>query len=120
MSCTVFSQNLDVDSRIREVFGEQAEELVFSDTDRYQFIKDLIQNRIEFISSSESADEKYPKLSQVLLLDKYNQTLQRDTTIDPEEFNVLKYNVNLTSSHTVVYRIDHTDWLLVIHPQKKN
>jgi parvulin-like peptidyl-prolyl isomerase len=120
VSCAAFSQQHDVDLKIREVFNNDAESLVFSDNDRLAFYSQLINQRVEFAQAPQTTDEKYPRLSQCALLNKYNSYLQRDEQFDPATFNILKYDLSFTSQHTVVYRVDNTDWLLIIHPQKKN
>ena len=43
--------------------------------------------------------------------------ITRDTNFDQSSFNILKYDLNFFSPHTKVYRIDNTDWLIIINPK---
>ena len=43
--------------------------------------------------------------------------LKRDEGFDPNNFNALKYNMNFFNSQALVYRVDNTDYIIVIKPQ---
>lgn len=107
-----------VEVKIKEVYGDFYESLVINDPTRNQILRDLLQNRIEFIQEPISVDEKFEKLSQKPLFNKYNPNLERDTNFNKETFNVLKYNLSFFQNYDVVYRIDNTDWLILIHSKK--
>lgn len=122
--CSVFfaahSQE-SVDVRIKEVYGEHVQSIVLSDPDLLKALNDLLQNRVKIIESAIDTEEKYTKLSQVDLLNIYNPGLKRDLFFDPSNFNVLKYNLNFFSTKlTYVYRVDNTNYLIVIEPQVIN
>ena len=70
-----------------------------------------------FAISDDEKIEKYQKLSSIQLFNKYNESLKRDLEFNIETFNVLKYDLNFFSSHRKVYRIDNTDWLIIINPK---
>lgn len=106
-----------INSKIQEVYGDKTQEMVGNDPERLSFFNDLLLNRIEIIKSDNSSEDKYIKLSTVALLNKYNPNLKRDTDFDPLNFNPLKYNLIFTSKKTVIYRIDNTDYIIVIQPQ---
>ncbi|NMH28785.1 hypothetical protein [Flavobacterium silvaticum] len=110
----------NTDSKIREVYGNQTETMIMNDKDRKQLLADMLQTRAILVNQAESSSEKFPKISSVPLFNKYNPELERDTTgpaFNPDTFNVLKYKIPLTANRTLVYRIDGTNYLLVVNPQ---
>ncbi len=107
-----------VNSKIQEVYGNQTQALVINDAERSAFLTNLIENRIKVIESPlVEGSDKYTKLSTVALFNKYNSSLTRDVTCDPNTFNALKYDLKFSSKNTEIYRIDNTDYLIIIQPQ---
>lgn len=106
-----------INFRIQEVYGDKTQELVFNDPIRLAFLNDLLENRIKIIESPAVGEDKYIKLSTVTLLNKYNPSLFRDVVFDTLNFNPLKYNFNFFSKTASVYRVDNTNYLIVIKPQ---
>ena len=106
-----------VNAKIQEVYGDKTQELVVNDPIRLWYLNDLLDNRVKVIESPLSSNEKQAKLSTVALLNKYNPAMTRDVVFDPITFNPLKYNFTFSSKDTVVYRVDNTDYLIVIQPQ---
>ena len=100
------------------MYGEHLSDVVLSDPDLLKALNNLLQNRVKIVEEPFSSEEKYIKLSQVELLNRYNPNLTRDVVFDPSNFNVLKYNLNFFSAtFSYVYRIDNTNYLIVIEPQ---
>ena len=106
-----------VNAKIQEVYGDRTQELVINDQERFSFLSDLVENRIKVIESPITENDKYPKLSTVALINKYNSSLARDASYDPNTFNPLKYDLKFSSKKVEIYRIDNTDYLIVIQPQ---
>lgn len=106
-----------VNAKIQEVYGDKTQELVINDSQRFAFLTDLVENRIKVIESPISGNDKYTKLSSVALINKYNSSLTRDVAYDPNTFNALKYDLKFSSKNAEIYRIDNTDYLVVIQPQ---
>lgn len=105
--------NQDLEQRfIEEVFGAN----ITKDSQHYKNLLMLLRERVLFSNVVLDQDEKFPKLSQQPLFNKYNEEITRDTNFYHSSFNVLKYDLNFFSPHTKVYRIDNTDWLIIIHP----
>lgn len=98
---------------IEEVFGAT----ITKDSQHYKNLQILLRERVEFKNQPFDQTEKYKKLSNLPLFNKYNQFLTRDLEFNIETFNVLKYDLNFFSSHRKVYRIDNTDWLIIINPR---
>ena len=107
----------DIDKRISEVYGNQTEQIFKNDPERLIKLNDLLENRVSIITSQKSGNDKYPKLSSVALLNKYNPDLRRDDVFDASTFNVLKYDLNFFSNDSFIYVIDNTDYLIVIKGQ---
>ena len=122
-NCNAQEQNTllttqDVQVKIREVYADKTEELVFQDQGRLKFLTDILEKRFKVAQIPlDASNDKYPKLSQVALLNKYNPALQRDAVFNSETFNPLKYNFEFSSNATVVYRVDNTNYIIVITPQ---
>lgn len=82
----------------------------------------VMTDRIEYQVLAQGQDEKYPLLSSMPLMSKSNPGIQG---ADFENFNVntfnpLAYNLDFFSDKTQVLRIDNTDYIMVIHPIKRN
>ena len=112
---TVIGQQ--VNSKIQEVYGDKIQEIAQNDPERIKVLNDLLDNRIKIIESPIVGEDKYTKLSSVPLLNKYNTNLKRDLTFDPANFNPLKYSMNFFTSEVQIYRVDNTDYLIVIQQQ---
>jgi len=76
--------------------------------------------RVEIRTQPITSGEPYRLLSSAGLVNKCNPGLERDnaTTFNPEKFNPLKYFLQFSSSEDVVYRVDNTVYLIIIHPAK--
>lgn len=109
----------EINPKIQEVYGNMTEQIAQNEPDRIKALNDLLENRIKIVNSPIVGDDKYTKLSSVSLLNKYNPNLERDKEFDPENFNALKYNMNFFTTQTQVYRVDNTDFILVIEKQRK-
>lgn len=105
------------DEFIISVFGDN----VVKGSQHHKNLIDLLQNRIEFtkLVKSSDSDKDYPNINQVPLFDKYDKSITRDTTFDSNTFNVLKYDLIFFSTFTKIYRINNTDWVIIIKPVKK-
>lgn len=106
-----------VNAKIQEVYGDKTQEIAQNDPERIKLLNDLLDNRIKIIESPIVGEDKYTKLSSVPLLNKYNTNLKRDLIFDPANFNPLKYSMNFFTSEVQIYRVDNTDYLIVIQQQ---
>lgn len=106
-----------VDPRISEVFGNQLQALVLNVPNRLKDLNDILTKRVKIEDMKAEKDEKYPKLSSVPLYTTNNPDLKRDTVVDENTFNPLKYEFRFHARTTVIYRIDNTDKVIVIYPQ---
>ncbi|HLU16749.1 MAG TPA: hypothetical protein VKZ76_01740 [Edaphocola sp.] len=73
--------------------------------------------RVEIKTEPIAANENYPLLSNVQLRNKCNPNMQRDeNNFDPNNFNPLKYFFNFTPGVSTTYRVNNSNYLIVIHP----
>ncbi len=105
-----------VTDKIEEVYGPTNGEFFKNNPDLIQFFNNLLENRIHYSHSPIEPNEKYEKLTNIPLNNKYNPNIQRDVVFDPNTFNPLKYQLNFYSRFTQIYRIDNEN-LLMINPQ---
>ena len=82
----------------------------------YQKMEDLLNNRIRYTQVAQEPNEKYTKLSSRGLLNKNNPSMTRDQTFNEGTFNPLKYDLNFYAKTTQIYRIDNSNYLIVIDP----
>lgn len=111
------AQNNNVQQKIEEVYGTKTSSFFQTNPDLWPFFEKLLNERIEYKQEPISFNEKYTKLSEVALNNKYNPALTRDASFNVESFNPLKYQMNFYTRTTMVYRVDNTDYLIVINPQ---
>ncbi|PTX61187.1 hypothetical protein C8N46_105344 [Kordia periserrulae] len=109
-----------VDNFINEVYGDQAQKVIFSNKNLYRTFKKLILERMEIVRKSEMKGKKVPKITENGMFDTYNSNVSHDDFFDVNNFNPLKYKlVFFDASSYQVYEIDNTDYLLIIKPQPK-
>lgn len=106
------------DKCIQELFGNELAYFKSIDPQRITFFKNVVQNRVSLLKENNTTNDKYPKLSSIVLFDKYNSNIKHEAVFDASTFNVIKYKINFFSNETQVIRIDNTDYLLVISPNK--
>lgn len=111
-----FKEN-QVDTFIKEVYQDQAQKVVYSNAAWYKSLKKLIVERLKIVKQAPVQGKKYPKLTEMGMLDTYNQSLKHDPVFNKNTFNPLKYNLEYFARSLKVYRIDNTDYLLMILPQ---
>jgi hypothetical protein len=103
---------------IIEVYGDTANENVLDNPQRLTDIKNILRNRIEIKTISKSSDQKAcPLLSEVPLMDYYVSNLQRDTVFNPQTFNPLKYLFQYHAYGSYLYRVDGTDYFIIVKSQ---
>jgi len=120
--CYILNAQQQIDPRIRELYGDKANEMLGNNPELLNFWNDLLTNRIEIAELSASEDAvKFIKLSQIDLLNKYNPSIKRDVVFNPETFNPLKYNLEFTAKDTKkVYVVDNSNYIIIISPQTIN
>ncbi|MFK7749562.1 MAG: hypothetical protein AB8B65_14295 [Kordia sp.] len=107
-----------VDNFIKEVYGDQAQKLIFSNKQRYQTLRKLIVERMKIVKQPKIRGKESPNITAEGMLTTYNKNLKHDG-FNKATFNPLKYNIQFFDIATRAYRIDNTEYLLIIQPQPK-
>ena len=59
----------------------------------------------------------FPLLSQVKLFDAFNKNIHRDKVFNPNNFNPLKYKLSFYSRNGATYKVDNTNYYIIIKSQ---
>ena len=113
-----FPLNGEEKRMLTEVYGETLQNNVLDNPQRLKSIKNILRNRVQILNIIDYPKD-YELLSQVPLFDKYNSSLKRET-FNKSEFNPLRYNFDFYAKQTQVFRVDNTDYYIVIKPQYQN
>ncbi len=106
----VWSQS-EVDPRIMEVYGSYVNEMT---TEQLQWQQNILQ-RCEVVQQPATASDTFLLLSGVALIEKFG-VLDPSIPADPQQLNPLKYAIKFNNrDKDLKYRIDGTDYLLVVH-----
>lgn len=103
---------------LTEVYGETLQKNVLDNSPRLKSLKNILRNRVEIISLP-NYHKDYKLLSQVPLFNKYNSSLKREK-FKKAEFNSLKYNFDFYAKQAQVFRVDNTDYYIIIKSQHQN
>ena len=107
-----------IETFVREVFKDKADELVFNSNSRRLEIITEFLNRFEIVERPEYEGKKFALLSTVAINNKYNSELKRDTYYNENTFNPLKYDFNMASKEFLFYRLDNSNYIIRIFPIK--
>jgi len=78
-------------------------------------------SRVFIVKTNASLVESYINLSSVQVRNKYNSNLVNDySNFVIANFNPLKYFFNFYSPSQLNYRVDNTDYMIIIVPSKTN
>lgn len=119
-----FGKNVDAPltakemSMLKEVYQDKLDEYVINRPRKVKNLKHLLRNRIVIKEIHNIKDDnKYTLLSKVELFDHYNKDLKRDVVFDKATFNPLKYNLEFFRMGSIIYKIDGTNYFIIIKPQ---
>ena len=106
-------------SFIKEVYADKFEAYVLNRPQKLKDLKNLLRNRLVIKEMPELVGntEKYKTLTEAGLFNSYNSALTFDTTYNKNTFNVLKYNLEFFGRGSRVYRINNTNFFIVILSQ---
>ena len=77
-----------------------------------------IMSRIEVVIEPYQTTETYKPLSAILLKNKCNPALTRDElNFNPSNFNPLKYFLNWYPTTITKYRVDNSNYVILVHPK---
>ncbi|AEA44672.1 hypothetical protein [Fluviicola taffensis] len=106
-------------SRVGYVHGSQ---FVQNYPDLVTVYGKVMTERIEYQMIAQDQYEKYPLLSSFPLMAKVNPSIQGANfeNFNVASFNPMAYNIDFFSDKTQVIRIDNTNYIMVIRPNKFN
>lgn len=120
----IFDSNVDAPlngiekEMLTDVYGETLHKNVLDNPQRLKSIKNILRNRVEILKMSHYPKD-YKLLSKVPLFDKYNSSLKREV-FSKSTFNPLKYNFDFYAKQTQVFRVDNTNFYIIIKSQNQN
>lgn len=99
--------------KLEYVYLENLKMQILNKPSRVLDFKHIFRNRI-FIQKEEIKDiSNYPLLSTVPVFNIFNETMQIPSFI-AEDFNPFVYNFNFNSKSRLIYRVDNTQYLVII------
>lgn len=104
-------------SQINEVYGDKTQEDVLNHPQRVKDIKNILRNRVVIKLDESGTMKSCPLLSEVSLFNLYVPDLTRDKSFNPREFNPLKYNFNFYGLGALMYKVDNTNYYIIIKSQ---
>lgn len=108
-------------SKLQEVYGAALSTEILDRPNRVLGIKEILRNRVSIEEISNPNQQKpCPLLSEIPLFDAFVSNLKRDQFFDPNTFNPLKYNFPFHRKGYQNYRVDKTDYFILIKPQHYN
>ena len=104
--------------QIQEVYGDKSNTYVLSRPQKLKAIKNILRNRVEILEYNNPQDQKDCQLlSEVPLFNYYVDGLKRDLVFNKNTFNPLKYNFSFYSRGATMYRVDNTNYFILIKSQ---
>ena len=104
--------------QLKAVYGNKLQEYILSKPERLKAVKNILRNRVEIIELSDPKDQKNCELlSEVSLFNYYVKDLKRDLVFNKTTFNPFKYNFNFYSRGSHLYRVDNTNYFILIKSQ---
>jgi len=104
--------NLEI-QKLKYVYGDKLQKYVLDKPSIVNDIKHIFRNRIFIGRKSLTPRVKYPLLSSVNIFNIYNKNLIRPP-FDKETFNPFIYNFNFGSKSELIYRVDNSDYIIII------
>ena len=104
-------------AKLKMAYGDELENQILDRPVRVKDIKDILRNRVIIYQENIKGLSKIPLLSQVPIFNIYNNKFSRPI-FNGNDFNPLLYNFNFFSKTKQIYRVDNTNFLIVIKPRE--
>jgi hypothetical protein len=104
--------NLEI-QKLKYIYGDQLKKYVLDKPSRVKDIKHILRNRVVIQNEDVKDISNYPLLSTVSIFDVFNNSIQFPL-FNKDNFNPLIYNFNFNSKTRLIYRVDNTNYLIVI------
>ena len=103
--------------KLEEAYGQNLNDQILDRPIRIKDIKDILRNRINIYQENIKDVSTIPLLSNVPIFNIYNHKLNRPV-FNRNNFNPLLYNFNFFLKTKQIYRVDNTNFLVVIKPRE--
>jgi|TARA_B100000497_G_C7655706_1_gene394665 hypothetical protein len=108
-------------AKLKEVYGAALKTEILDRPTRVLTIKEILRNRVILREITDPNKQKpCPKLSEIPLFDAFVSTLKRDVVFNPNTFNPLKYDFRYHRPGYQLFRVDNTNYFIIIKPQHYN
>jgi len=104
-------------NKLEEAYGQNLNDQILDRPIRVKDIKDILRNRIDIYQENIKDVSTIPLLSNVPIFNIYNHKLNRPV-FNRNNFNPLLYNFNFFLKTKQIYRVDNTNYLIVIKPRE--
>ena len=106
--------NFDLEiQKLKYIYGDQLKKHVLDKPSRVKDIKHIFRNRVVIQNEDVKDISNYPLLSSVPVFDAFNNLIQ-SPLFDKVTFNPLIFNFNFNSKRRLIYRVDNTNYLIII------
>lgn len=99
---------------LNDVFVDNLDTYVLDKPNRALDIKDILRNRVNIYKEEIKDISNYPLLSSVGLFNIFNNN-ETPPVFDKDNFNPLIYNFEFGSKSRQVYKVDNTNYLIIIN-----
>jgi len=103
--------------KLEEAYGQNLNDQILDRPIRVKDIKDILRNRVNIYQENIKDLSTIPLLSNIPTFDIYNHKLNRPV-FNRNNFNPLLYNFNFFLKSKQIYRVDNTNFLVVINPRE--
>ena len=104
-------------NKLEEAYGQNLNDQILDRPIRVKDIKDILRNRVDIYQENIKDVSTIPLLSNIPTFDIYNHKLNRPV-FNRNNFNPLLYNFNFFLKTKQIYRVDNTNFLVVIKPRE--
>ncbi len=104
-------------NKLEEAYGQNLNDQILERPVRVKDIKDILRNRVDIYHENIKDVSTIPLLSNVPIFNIYNHKLNRPI-FNRNNFNPLLYNFNFFLKTKQIYRVDNTNYLIVIKPRE--
>ena len=108
-------------NKLNQVYGPYLEKEILNRPSRVLAMKEILRNRVIIKLENNVLNHKpCSLLSEVSLFNAFVSNLKRDRTFDPLKFNALKYNFEFHAPTIQRFRVDNSNYFIIIKPQNYN
>ena len=108
-------------AKLKEVYGSALKTEILDRPSRLLTIKEIFRNRVILREITDLNKQKLcPKLSEIPLFDTFVSDLKREAIFNPYSFNPLKYDFKYHKPGFQLFRVDNTNYFIIIKPQHYN